>query len=164
MTKKLKDIGEFGLIEHLRKTIKTTSSVAVGIGDDAAVLNVSSGKPLLFTTDMLVEDRHFRRMQATAFQIGWKALAVNISDIAAMGGLPTHAVVSVALAGDLTLDFVEELYRGIQTLARVFKINIVGGDTNASNTIVISVALLGAVKKNQLIRRSGAKVGDVIFV
>ncbi len=162
--KKLNDFGEFGLIDSIRKKIRCDRSVLKGIGDDAAVLKKIRSENLLFTTDMLIEDKHFRREEATAYEIGWKALAVNVSDIAAMGGLPLHAVVALGLPQDLPITFVEELYRGIRDLARMFKINIVGGDTNASEKIVISIALLGYGSKKSLVLRSGAKSGDVIFV
>jgi thiamine-monophosphate kinase len=91
-------------------------------------------------------------------------LAVNISDIAAMGGLPKHAVISAGLPGDLPASFVDDLYKGIQAVAREFDVNIVGGDTNASDALVISVALLGECEKSKAVYRSTAKAGDVIFV
>jgi thiamine-monophosphate kinase len=162
--KKLKEIGEFGLIGELRKRISKKSSVGVGIGDDTAVLGPFSKKDVLFTTDMLLEGRHFKLQEAEPFEIGWKAMAVNLSDVAAMGGWPTHAVVAVGLPGDLSVDFVKELYRGLIECARLFGAGIVGGDTNASEKLVISVALLGEVEKGKSVTRSGARVGDVIFV
>ena len=158
------DIGEFGLIRELKKKIRPGKSVRLGVGDDAAVLPLSSKKDLLFTADMLIEDRHFRLGEATPFEIGRKALAVNLSDIAAMGGIPTHAVVSVGFPGHLTMNFVDELYKGMRELAKKFRVNIVGGDTNKSEKIIISLALLGEVEKGKWITRSGAKIGDMIFV
>jgi len=152
------------LINELKKKIRNGRSVRLGIGDDAAVIRPPSGKDLLFTTDMLIEDRHFKLNDATAFEIGWKALGVNVSDIAAMGGIPTHAVVAVGLPKNLSLDFVNELYEGIRSLAKCFKVNIVGGDTNQSDKLVIAVSLLGEVKRGAFVRRGGAKPGDVIFV
>ena len=160
----LGSIGEFGLIEQIKKMTRCDASVMVGIGDDTAVLKVAGGKPILFTTDMLIEDRHFRLAEATGFEIGWKAMAVNVSDIAAMGGLPTHAVVSVGLPKDLNVEFVKQIYAGLQSVAKKFHVNLVGGDTNASDKLVISVALLGTCERRAPIRRSGAKPGDVIFV
>lgn len=162
--KKLKDFGEFGLIEKIKKDLGRQAGIILGIGDDAAVLPGDSKKDILFTTDMLIEERHFCLSDATPYEIGWKALAVNVSDIAAMGGTPTQAVIAVGLPADLPADFAKELYRGIKTLARRFKISIAGGDTNASEKLVISIALLGEVKKNGWVPRSGARVGDVIFV
>ncbi len=160
----LASIGEFGLIEQIKKITWTDSSVLVGIGDDAAVLKSTGGKKILFTTDMLIEDRHFRRPEATGFGIGWKAIAVNVSDIAAMGGMPTHAVVSVGLPEDLRVEFVKQIYEGLKAMAKCFRVNLVGGDTNASDKLVISVALLGTCGKHAPVTRSGAKRGDVLFV
>ncbi len=157
-------MGEFGFIREIQKRVHRDNVVESGIGDDAAVLKIGSKKYLLFTTDMLVEDCHFRLSDATAFQIGWKAMAVNVSDIAAMGGLPTTAVVALALPGDLDWFFLKELYRGMEAVARRFHVSVVGGDTNRSDKIVISVALLGEVSRHCVVKRSGARPGDVIFV
>ncbi|MBI3252359.1 MAG: thiamine-phosphate kinase [Candidatus Omnitrophica bacterium] len=165
MEKILKDIGEFGLIDEIKRWARpNTPRVRLGIGDDAAVLSAARGKDILFTTDMLIEDRHFRRSEATAYEIGRKALAVNLSDIAAMGGVPTSAVIAAGLPADLPVDFAREMYRGLKDLARVFKVDIAGGDTNLSEKIILSVALLGEVPRGKALKRSGAKNGDVVFV
>jgi len=160
----LKKIGEFGLIDLIRKKIKKGAGVRIGIGDDAAVLKIDSRKDTLFTTDMIIEGRHFRLKEAKPYEIGWKAMVVNISDIAAMGGLPTFAVVSVGLPSNLKLNFVEELNRGLRAAAGRFGVSIVGGDTNRSDKLVLSVSLLGEVKRGQAVTRSGARPGDVVFV
>jgi thiamine-monophosphate kinase len=163
MTHKISQIGEFGLIDALRKYVPAGRNVIKGIGDDAAVLPYTKDKYLLFTTDMLVQDVHFaRRMEAAA--IGHKALACNISDIAAMGGLPTYAVVSIGLPKDLNVRWVKDVYKGMAALAGQFGINIVGGDTIKSDKIIINIALLGEVEKKYLVTRSGAKPKDWIFV
>ena len=156
--------GEFGLISRIRRSTKNGPSVLVGIGDDTAVLRVPKNKELLFTTDMLVEGRHFRLKDASPYQIGRKALAVNISDIAAMGGMPTQAVIAVGLPKKSTGAFTQALYRGFRDLARLFHVELVGGDTNRSDRLVLSVALLGEVEKRRALKRSGAKVGDELFV
>ena len=166
MEKKLSHLGEFGLIELIRKSSALTADVVKGIGDDAAVLNFSGLQRhyyQLFTTDMLVEDVHFTR-KMNARLIGRKALACNISDVAAMGGIPSSAVVSLAVPADLEIRFIEDLYRGINHLAKRFGVAIVGGDTVKSEKIVINIALLGRVKKKQLVTRAGAGAGDMIFV
>ncbi len=160
----LKDIGEFGLIGQIRKATPKDGRVCVGIGDDAAVIRLNAAKDILLTTDMLIEDRHFKLPEASPFEIGWKAMAVNISDVAAMGGLPTYAVVSVGLRKNLSVRFIKEIYRGLKAAAGRFHVAIVGGDTNRSDKIVISVALLGEVGRGQAVRRSGAKIGDILFV
>lgn len=157
-------MGEFGFIREIRKQVRRDKTVETGIGDDAAVLKVDAKKHLLFTTDMLVEGCHFKLSEATPFQIGWKAMAVNLSDIAAMGGQPTHAVVALGLPGDLDWAFLKELYRGMEAVASRFHVTLVGGDTNRSDKIIISVALLGEVSPRSVVKRSGARPGDVIFV
>lgn len=136
----------------------------MGIGDDTAVLRPGVGKDLLFTTDMLIEDHHFRLGEASAFQIGWKAMAVNVSDIAAMGGQPTGAVVAVGFPKNTRPRFARELYRGLEAVSKKFGITIAGGDTNAARKLTVCVALLGEAPKGRPILRSHAKVGDKIFV
>lgn len=160
----LSQLGEFGFIRWIKGEARVDASVLKGIGDDTAVLK-KTGKGLeLFTTDMLIENRHFKLKEATGYEIGRKALAVNISDIAAMGGRPTHAVIAVGIPQHTPVSFLKEMYRGFQSLAKEYKVNLVGGDTNRSEKLVISVALLGEVEPKQLVTRSGAKNGDVIFV
>lgn len=161
---KLSDIGEFGFIDRICDKTKTDKSVIVGIGDDAAVLKYKSDKYLLVTTDMLIEDVHFKLSTATPYQIGHKAIACNISDIAAMGGIPKHAVISIGMPGKLDLKFSDGLYKGLNKTARDFGINIVGGDTNSSDKLIINVTLLGEVKKRELVLRSGARFEDSIYV
>lgn len=163
MTKKINSLGEFGLINELTKKIKLDKTVFKGMGDDAAVLEFSKNKYLLVTSDMLIEDVHFR-CNTNPFYIGHKALACSVSDIAAMGGLPRYAVISIGLPSNLELKFVQDIYKGIIGLANKFKINIIGGDTNKSEKIIIDITLIGLVEKEKLVLRSGAKKGDLIFV
>ena len=143
----LKDTGETALIERFRKRIKPDSSVVVGPGDDAAVIKWKSDKYLLFTCDMLIEDIHFKTRIASPRRIGYKAMAVNISDIASMGGVPTHAVVSLGLPQKTKVGFADDLFSGMKALADRFGVNIVGGDVNTSRKLVIDVSLIGEVKK-----------------
>ena len=159
----ISQLGEFGLINTLKAYAPIAKSVIKGIGDDAAVLPFIKDKYLLLTTDMLAEDTHFtRRMPPQS--IGRKALACNISDIAAMGGLPTFAVISIGLPKNLPLRFIQDMYKGIQSVAKDFNVSIVGGDTIKTDKIVINIALLGQVEKKHLIMRDGARPGDWIFV
>lgn len=160
----IKDIGEIGLINRLAGRARADKTVVKGIGDDAAVIKWTKDKYLLFTCDMLIEGVHFDLRKATPFQIGWKALARNISDIAAMGGMPKYALVSVGLDAKLPVRFADEIYRGLASIARIFRVNIVGGDTVKSGNLVIDVSLIGYVEKKNLVSRSGAKPGDVILV
>jgi thiamine-monophosphate kinase len=160
---KISKLGEFGLIEALKAYAPVSKSVIKGIGDDAAVLPFSKSEYQILTTDMLAEDAHFtRRMKAKS--IGHKALACNISDIAAMGGWPTFAVVSIGIPKNLPVSFVKDLYKGMQDVAKAFDVSIVGGDTIKSDKIVINIALLGLVEKKYLVTRDEAKPGDMIFV
>jgi len=160
---RIKDIGEFSLIDRIAKGISPSGRVVKGIGDDTAVLRHSKDKYLLFTCDMLVEDRHFHR-KSGGYLVGKKSLSVNVSDIAAMGGFPRFAVISLGVPPSLDLKYVDDLYRGIRSAAKGFKIDLVGGDTVASERITINIAVLGEVEKQNLVLRSGAKQGDAIFV
>lgn len=138
----------------------------MGIGDDAAVVrSPRRGMLTLLTTDMLVEGTHFDLSRATPYQIGWKAIACSLSDIAAMGGLPTAAVVSIGAPGELGIEFCREMYRGMCALASRFTCDIVGGDTVGSRRgLVISVAVLGEVEAKMRALRSGARPGDAVWV
>lgn len=162
----IKDVGEFGLIDILKQdTIYAPATVVVGIGDDAAVLLPTPRHLQLITTDMLVENIHFNVNTTLPVQLGYKSMAVSFSDIAAMGGKPCHAVVSIALPQQTDVDFIINLYQGMKEICREFGVNIVGGDTVAAkHEIVINVAVTGEVDPARLVRRSGAKVGDVVAV
>ncbi len=163
LSRKLSQLGERGLIERLRRVIRTDRSVIQGIGDDCAVLKGPRGKELLFACDMLVEGAHFLK-SARPDGVGWKALAVNLSDIAAMGGVPRHAVISLGLPASTPVSWVDGLYRGLRRCAARFGVNLVGGDTDRSQRIVVDVAILGEVEKGRAILRSGAKTGDILLV
>jgi thiamine-monophosphate kinase len=160
---KLQQIGEFNLIDRISNGMKLSKDTIKGIGDDAAVLKYTKDRFLVFTTDMLLEERHFYRKD-DPYLVGRKALCVNISDIVAMGGVPKYAVISVGLPGNLNVKYADELYRGIKDMAKKYHIDLVGGDTICSEEIIINIALLGEVEKHRLVLRSGAKNGDDIFV
>lgn len=163
---KLKDVGEFGLIDLIKQdTLVDPADVIVGIGDDAAVYVPGVGKYELLTTDMLVENVHFDLSKTTAWQLGYKAIAVNLSDIAAMGGRPRHAVVSIGLPPHLSVDDVVDLYNGMKEICREFMVNIIGGDTVSSPAgLVINIGVVGEVEPDKLLRRSGARPGDLVVV
>ncbi len=156
------ELGEIGLIRRVARSIRTDRRVLQGIGDDCAVL-APPGNRLLFASDMLVEGVHFLKTADPA-SIGWKALAVNVSDVAAMGGLSRHAVISLGLPRNTPAAFVDGLYRGLRRCSGRFGVNLVGGDTNCSARIVIDVAILGEVEKDRLVLRSGARPGDHLLV
>jgi thiamine-monophosphate kinase len=162
----LHTMGEFGFIEHVRGgCLQRPGSVVVGIGDDAAVFKADAGRLTLLTTDMLVEGVHFLRRATGGEDLGHKALAVNLSDIAAMGGTPREAFVSIAVPADCDLAYLEALYAGMRALAAEHRVNILGGDTTASRRdLVINVALTGSVAEGELMRRDGARPGDRIAV
>jgi len=156
-------LGEFGLIDRFRKSIKTDSSVVRGSGDDCAVLKFDRHNYQLFTCDMIVEGVDFTSKDNPRL-VGRKALAVSISDIAACGGIPRYAVVSLGIPRDTQLAYIDKVSTGLFALAREFKVNVVGGDISRSLRLVIDVSLLGVVEKKCLVLRSGAKPGDIIFV
>lgn len=148
----------------MRRRLRDTAGVQVGIGDDAAVLRGPDGRLLLFASDMLVEGVHFRREDTAPQWIGWKALACNVSDIAAMGGAPLWAVVSLGLPPSTPVRFVDALYTGLARCARRVGMAVVGGDTVRASQIVVDVAIVGTVEPRRLTLRRGARVGDVLFV
>jgi len=161
---KIKDIGEIGLIKELAKRFRLDSSVIKGSGDDAAVVRWTKDKYLLLTCDMLIEGIHFSRPKASPFQIGWKALGRNLSDIAAMGGSPRYALVSLAIPESSPVSVAKGICDGIKSLADKFGVNIVGGDMARSRKIMIDISVAGEVRKKNLVLRSGAKVRDLILV
>ena len=171
---KLSQIGEFRLIQELSKIIgKPSPRVSLGIGDDAAVIKIKDKKSkiktnelLLITTDTLVENVHFKFSKSFSFiNLGYKALAINISDIAAMGGIPTFALLTIGANKNFSVKKIKDIYRGIKKLAKKHEIDIVGGDTVSSpKELIISITLLGEVEKKYLLTRSGAKVGEQIIV
>jgi thiamine-monophosphate kinase len=163
MNYSLEKLGEFGLINKIRKVIPKSSLVIKGIGDDTAVLPLNQKKYLLFTTDMLVEGVHFTKKMLLS-GIGHKAIACSVSDIAAMGGVPKYAVVSLGVAAKEPCFVIEKIYSGMIKTARDFKLEIVGGDTVKTDKIILNVAMIGEVERKRLITRDGARAGDKIFV
>jgi thiamine-monophosphate kinase len=163
----LGELGERGLIRRIRtSTAATTASlgVEVGIGDDTAVLAVPPGHKLLATTDLLIEDVHFRRASAGPADIGWKAMAVNLSDIAAMGGIPRWALVALAVPADTDVGAVEAFYAGMADAAAPHGVSVVGGDTSAApGGWMVNVTLLG-VHPGAPRLRSHAREGDAVMV
>lgn len=163
---KLSEIGEFGFIESIRKRCTTSlGEVIKGIGDDCAVFRSSRGRVLLLTTDMLVEDIHFVRTTITPYHLGRKAIAVNLSDIAAMGGRPLVALISAAIPPDREVEEMQELYRGMKDICGRYTVDIVGGDTVASpEKLVINVSIVGDAREGQVLYRSGARPGEKIYL
>jgi thiamine-monophosphate kinase len=160
----LREIGEFGLIKRIRKWTSTLDRhLLKGIGDDVAVIETDA-KLWLVTTDLLIEGIHFKLAWTDPFHLGRKALFVNLSDIAAMGGIPKYFLISLGVPKNLSLSFLSSFYRGLKEGARRFGVDLVGGDTSVSRRIVINICLMGEGKKGSLLFRSGARVGDDLFV
>jgi thiamine-monophosphate kinase len=161
----LREIGEDRLISRLTQALPQGKDVQVGIGDDCAVI----GRPRarhwqLLKTDVVVEGIHFLPGE-NARRVGWKALARAISDISAMGGIPQHALITLAASPDTEVAWVEQLYAGLSKAAERFEVSIVGGETSRSpGPLFLSIALTGTVERRRCVLRSGGKPGDAIFV
>jgi thiamine-monophosphate kinase len=166
ITMKISDLGEFGLIDRIVKTAPSNAKRApIGIGDDAAALLLSPSATLLATTDMLIEGVHFDLKTTDLYSLGWKAAAVNLSDIAAMGGVPRFCLTALGIPSSLTVEQVDEFYRGLVNCIRKYGTVLVGGDTCRSRKgLIISVTVLGEAEKKHAITRSGARPGDLLYV
>lgn len=159
--------GEFGLIERLRGAHAGAAGdgLIVPLGDDGAVLDVPAGHQCVVTTDMLLEGVHFRRDWSDPYSIGWKAAAVNLSDIAAMGASPTFTFVSLALPARETVEFVERFYDGLADALNRYGARLAGGDTNATpDNLMVSVTQTGTVEAGTAWTRTGGRVGDALLV
>ena len=161
--------GEFGLIDWIRQRERERANrspwTRLGIGDDCAVLDVGARFDLLVTTDMLMDGRHFRLDVDGPERVGYKALGVNLSDIAAMAGVPRAALVAIALPQTGAGELARGIHAGLAPLAERFGVDLIGGDTNAWNgPLVISVTLIGEATHRGAVGRSGAKPGDAILV
>jgi thiamine-monophosphate kinase len=163
----LSQLGELGLLQRIarRTPVPSRSFVPIGIGDDAAVVRIAAKHDLIVTTDMLVEGVDFDPAYGSFSQIGFKALAVNLSDIASMGGRPRAYLVGLAVPGRTPVTVVDELYRGMNSLARRHRMALIGGDLSASpKGVMITVMVLGEIGRGRAIARSGARVGEQIYV
>lgn len=159
----LSDLGEFGLIDHLTKNFKIShTSTIKGIGDDAAVLEFKNSK-IVVSTDLLVEGVHFDLSYVPLKHLGYKSVVVNLSDVYAMNAKATQITVSIAVSNRFPLEALEDIYAGIETAAKIYNIDVVGGDTTSSNTgLLISVTAIGEVENE--IYRNGAKPNDLLVV
>ena len=161
----ISSLGEFGLIEHLTKNFSVTQKSTIkGIGDDGAVLSFDS-KELVVSTDLLVEGVHFDLSYMPLKHLGYKSVIVNLSDIYAMNAMATQVTVSIAVSNRFPLEALEELYAGIETAARIYGVDVVGGDTTSSTSgLIISVTAIGVANKQDLVYRNGAKPNDLLVV
>jgi thiamine-monophosphate kinase len=161
----LSSLGEFGLIDHIAKSIHLTGErVLKGIGDDAAVIE-HGGATMVISKDLLIEGVHFDLAFHPLKHLGFKAVAVNVSDLCAMNATATEILVGVAISNRFSLEAVEELYEGMQLACQKYNVNIVGGDTTSSRSgLMISITVLGTATKEQICYRTGAAVNDLICV
>lgn len=165
---KISELGEFGLVEMIAEVLGARPTdderVLLNIGDDTAVWNTGTGVELA-TTDTMIEDVHFRLETTTCRDLGWKVLAINLSDIAAMGGVPRYALVSLGLSPDTGVEAVSDLYRGMKEIGDEFGCRVVGGDTVGAPCMMINVTLIGeALGPGCFMRRDAAKADDLIAV
>lgn len=161
----ISQLGEFGLIDRIRGKFAPTHKQSVrGIGDDAAVIDAGEDL-LLVSSDMLVEGIHFDLTYTPIQHLGYKAVAVNVSDIVAMNGKPGQILVDVALSNRFSVEAVDALYEGIRAACDIYKIDLVGGDTTSSTSgLIIAVTAMGRVAKDKVVYRSGAKENDILCV
>jgi thiamine-monophosphate kinase len=162
----ISQLGEFGLIERINRefSLQNVSSLK-GIGDDAAVIDRGDDYCMLVSTDMLIEGIHFDLAYTPIHHLGYKAVAVNVSDIAAMNGKAEQITVSIALSNRFSVEAVDSLYQGIKAACENYKVDLVGGDTTSSTSgLILSITAIGKAKKNEVAYRNGAKRNDIICV
>ncbi|MBN2468375.1 MAG: thiamine-phosphate kinase [Deltaproteobacteria bacterium] len=164
---KFSELGEFKFIERISHHYPSTNPFVIkGIGDDAAVMSVSRDSVILVTTDQLIEGFHFQLAATEGWKLGWKALAVNLSDVAAMGGTPVGYTLSLGIpTRRVSLTFLDEFYRGLSRLGKKETVALLGGDTSESGErLTISISVIGTALREQVVYRNGANDGDDIYV
>jgi len=161
----LSDLGEFGLIDRIQQQVTLHNATSLkGIGDDAAIISAGE-ESIVVSTDMLLEGVHFDLSYMPLQHLGYKSVAVNISDIAAMNARPEQIVISLAISNRFSLEAVDALYEGIRAACESYKVDLVGGDTSSSvSGLIISITAIGRAPKNNIVQRSGAKANDIICV
>ena len=161
---RIDDLGEFGFIERFSKPfLEGLGENVVGIGDDCSVTELNEHFFQIATTDLLVEDVHFVRDKISPFDLGRKAMAVNVSDIAAMGGVPENAHLSLGVPGGARLSYLDDFFRGVKSACDACSVRLLGGDTTKSpDRVVINVSIQGKVEKGRVKLRSTARSGDVV--
>jgi thiamine-monophosphate kinase len=162
----INELGEFGLIHHLtEKFTLTNASSKLGVGDDAAVIEISDDEFMLLSTDTLIEGIHFNLMYMPLKHLGYKAVSVNVSDICAMNATAEQITVSLAVSSRFPVEALEELYEGIRYACENYHVDLVGGDTTSSlSGLMITVSVVGRAKKESVVYRSGAKEHDLLVV
>ncbi|MCD6090968.1 MAG: thiamine-phosphate kinase, partial [Bacteroidales bacterium] len=161
----LSELGEFKLIDRLTKNVtKRQKSTILGIGDDAAILNFEKNQVLL-STDLLIEGVHFDLSYMPLKHLGYKAVMVNLSDIAAMNATPTQITVGLAVSNRFSVEALEEIYSGMLLACEKYKVDLVGGDTTSSTSgLMLSITVIGEAPAKNIVKRSTAKAGDLIVV
>ncbi|NPA12633.1 MAG: thiamine-phosphate kinase [Aquificae bacterium] len=158
----IKDLGEFGLIERLTQILSIKDhSVLVGFGDDCSCIDIK-GEKILFTSDIQLEGRHFIKRLIQPEDLGWKVVSVNVSDIVACGGEPKWGFISVGFPKDLSVEYVENIYKGIKKACDFYKMSVIGGNTTASDSIFLDLFLTG--KTDRFVPRGGAEEGQMLMV
>jgi thiamine-monophosphate kinase len=162
----ISQLGEFGLIKHLTKEITLNHKESIlGVGDDAAILQFDADKQQVITTDLLLEGIHFDLSYVPLKHLGYKSVAVNLSDVCAMNAIPKQITVSLGISSRFSLEAVEELWEGIKIACKKYSIDIIGGDTSSSGKgLVISITCIGEAKPEKIVKRSGAKENDLLCV
>ena len=163
-TTPISKLGEFGLIDHLTKNIKVKNASSIkGIGDDAAVIDMGD-KYQLISTDLLVEGVHFDLSYMPLKHLGYKSVAVNVSDICAMNGVAKQITLGLAMSNRFTVEALDEFYEGIRLACEHYGVDLIGGDTTSSTSgLMISVTVIGEVEKENVVYRNGAKVNDLVI-
>lgn len=162
----VRGLGEDGWIRMVRSRFGEQASrkAVVGMGDDAAIFDLEPGYSAVFCSDVVTENVHFIRNLHPPDSIGYKAVAVNVSDVGAMGGIPMHFLVSIATPGDLDVSWIERFLDGIEAACRDFDVTLLGGDSSSSALVFIDVSMIGRVPVGCAVRRAGAEAGDHIYV
>jgi thiamine-monophosphate kinase len=160
---RISDLRESALIRRIRDKF-SESAARLGIGDDAAVVDIPPGHSVIYCSDLIAENTHFVRNLHPPESIGYKVVAVNVSDVGAMGGTPMFFTLSIALPGDLELEWLDSFLDGIARACNDFRVNLVGGDSSSAERIFVDVSMVGRIAKDSEVRRSGAKAGDGIYV
>lgn len=160
------ELGEFGLIDRMKEILgpPTSDDIVVGIMDDAAVYRISDDRVHLVATDALIEGVHFDRLFMPMEHLGYKSLAVNISDIVAMNGIPRYATIALGLPNTVSIEQVEGFYRGVRHACDAYGVEVLGGDTTAARHLTISVTVIGEADMKDVVFRRGARPGDLICV
>ncbi len=164
MTQNLAELGEKKLLQEIKKYMGNAEGIIRTFSEDTAVIDAGGRSYRLYTVDSLIEGVHFRREYVPFFYVGRKALKVNLSDIASMGGTPNYYLVSLGLPPDTPVQVIEDIYEGMHSISKDFDLHLIGGNVSTASQLFIDITLIGSVTKNKIVQRNGARKGDSIFV